>query len=146
MQYNAIFAGESDCSRLLASLHTIKNKWKEFSGRLGFSQKSIQAIALTSLLDDECLKSALLAWLDGEYNQSVYGPPTLARLCAAVAHPKGGDDRSLAVEMASVHNYNTVMWYTYHGSPMVQRYRYKFMEHVSLEGHMKSTSYICMYA
>ena len=66
------------------------------------SQKSIQAIALTSLLDDDCLKSALLAWLNREYNQSVYGPPTLGRLRAAVAHPKGGDDRSLAVETASV--------------------------------------------
>ena len=65
------------------------------------SQKSIQAIGLTSPLDDDCLKSALLAWLNGEYNQSVYGPPTLGRLCAAVAHPKGGGDRSLAVKMAS---------------------------------------------
>ena len=93
--------GESDCSRLLASLQPIKNKWKEFSRRLGLSQKSIQSVALTSLLDDDCLKSALLVWLNGEYNQSVYGPPTVGRLCAAVAHPKGGDDRNLGVEMAS---------------------------------------------
>ena len=94
--------GESDCSRLLASFQTITNKWKEFSGRLGLSQESIEAIALTSPLYDECLKSALLKWLNGEYNQSVYGPPTLSSLCAAVANPKGGDDRNLAVEMASV--------------------------------------------
>ena len=65
-------------------------------------QKSIQAIARTSPLDDDCLKSALLEWLNGEYNQSVYGPPTLSRVCAAVAHPKGGDDKGLALEMASV--------------------------------------------
>ena len=102
MLYCLFCTGESDCSRLLASLQTIKNKWKEFSGRLGLSQKSIQAIALTSPLYDDCLKSALLKWLNGEYNQSVYGPPTLSSLCAAVAHPKGGDDRSLALEMASV--------------------------------------------
>ena len=56
---------------------------------------------MTSPLDDDCLKSALLAWLNGEYNQSVYGPPTLSKLRAAVAHPKGGDDRNFAVEMAS---------------------------------------------
>ena len=93
--------GESDCSRLISSLQPIKNKWKEFSGTLGLSQESIQSITLTSPLDDDCLKSALLAWLNGEYDQSVYGPPTLGRLCAAVAHSKGGDDRSLALEMAS---------------------------------------------
>ena len=93
--------GENDCSQLLASLLTVKNKWKEFSERLGLSQKSIEAIALTSPFDNDCLKSALFAWLNGEYNQSVYGPPTLGKLRAAVAHQKGGDDKSLALEMAS---------------------------------------------
>ena len=102
MLYCLFCTGESDCSRLLASLQTIKNKWKEFSGKLGLSQESIQAIARTSPLYDDSLKSALLKWLNGEYNQSVHGPPTLGRLCAAVAHPRGGNDRSLAMEMASV--------------------------------------------
>ena len=106
MQYYTICfcTGASDCSQLFDSLQPIKNKWKEFSERLGLPQKSIQSIALTSLLDDDCLKNALLTWLDGQYNQSVYGPPTLGKVCAAVAHPKGGDDRILAVEkLASVH-------------------------------------------
>ena len=102
MLYYLFCTGESDCSRLLASLHTIKKKWKEFSGKLGLSQESIQTIAWTSPLYDDCLKSALLKWLNGEYNQSVYGPPTLSSLCATVANPKGGDDWSLAMEMASV--------------------------------------------
>ena len=66
------------------------------------SQESIQRIALTSPLNIDCLKSALLEWLNGEYKQFVYGPPTLGRVCAAVAHPKGGDDWSLALELASV--------------------------------------------
>ena len=85
MQYYTICfcTGASDCSQLFDYLQPIKNKWKEFSERLGLPQKSIQSIALTSLLDDDCLKSALLTWLNGEYNQSVYGPPTLGRVCAA---------------------------------------------------------------
>ena len=87
---------------LTEDLHPIDKQWQEFSKKLGLSQKTIDSIHSSTQSNDpcDCLKEALIAWLSGEYDQSVYGPPTLDSLCAAVANPQGGRNKVLAMKIA----------------------------------------------
>ena len=47
----------------------------------------------------DCLKGLLSGWLQGRY-----GPQTWKALCEAVARPAGGNNRTLAEEIARKHN------------------------------------------
>ena len=87
---------------LTEDLHRIDYRWQKFSKKLGLSQKTIDSIHSSTQSNDpcDCLKEALIAWLSGKYNQSVYGPPTLDSLCAAVANPQGGRNKVLAIRIA----------------------------------------------
>ena len=87
---------------LTEDLHPIDKRWQEFSKKLGLYQKTIDSIHSSTQSNDpcDCLKEALTAWLSGEYDQIVYGPPTLDSLCAAVASPQGGRNKVLAMRIA----------------------------------------------
>ena len=50
-----------------------------------------------------CLRDGLSLWLQGCYNKVKYGPPTWRMLVDAVANSAGGDDHSLALEIAKEH-------------------------------------------
>ena len=50
-----------------------------------------------------CLRDGLSLWLQGCYNKVKYGPPTWRMLVDAVANSAGGDDHSLALEIAEKH-------------------------------------------
>ena len=78
----------------------IKEKWAEFSLKLGLSEKTIQNIRKQHIKPRLCLMEAVEVWLKGGYNNFVYGSPNMRRVCAAVASPKGGDDSDLAAQLA----------------------------------------------
>ena len=50
-----------------------------------------------------CLRDGLSLWLQGCYDKVKYGPPTWRMLVDAVANSAGGDDHSLALEIAKEH-------------------------------------------
>ena len=91
---------EESLDQLSIKLMIIKEKWAEFSLRLGLSEKTIQNIQKEHRKPRFCPMEAMEVWLKGGYNKFVYGPPNMRRLCAAVASPKGGDDSDLAAQLA----------------------------------------------
>ena len=91
---------EESLDQLSSKLKIIKEKWAEFSLRLGLSEKTIQNIQKEYRKPRHCLMEAMEVWLKGDYNKFVYGSPNMRRVCAAVASPKGGDDSDLAAQLA----------------------------------------------
>ena len=91
---------EESLDQFSSKLMIIKEKWAEFSLRLGLSEKTIQNIQKEHCEPQLCLMEAMKVWLKGGYNKFVYGSPNMRRVCAAVASPKGGDDSDLAAQLA----------------------------------------------
>ena len=52
----------------------------------------------------DALSSVLLAWLQQKYNVKRFGQPTWRMLVEAVDSPAGGNDHTLAKEIASSHS------------------------------------------
>ena len=91
---------EESLDQLSSKLKIIKEKWAEFSLRLGLSEKTIQNIQKEYRKPQYCLMEAMEVWLKGGYNKFVYGSPNMRRVCAAVASPKGGDNSNLAAQLS----------------------------------------------
>ena len=51
----------------------------------------------------ECLQAVLEKWLQKGYDHQRYGPPTWKMLVRAVAEPAGGDNITLAEQIARNH-------------------------------------------
>ena len=51
-----------------------------------------------------CLREGLTLWLHGDYDTARHGPPTWRKLVDAVANSSGGNDLTLALEIAQNHN------------------------------------------
>ena len=50
-----------------------------------------------------CLREGLTLWLQGDYDTAKHGPPTWRKLVDAVANSSGGNDLTLALEIAQAH-------------------------------------------
>ena len=85
---------------LTDALKEIKHNWMQFAKKLGLPQDIICELKGMHSSSDRCLEKALQRWLNGDYNKTAYGPPTFGRVCAAVANPKGGNNKDLAQKMA----------------------------------------------
>ena len=87
---------------LATLLRAMEQRWQSFSRKLGLSIETINGIDHTCSTEGDCLKNALAVWLSGDYNQHVYGPPTLRSLCAAIANSQGGGNKELAKRIAQI--------------------------------------------
>ena len=56
------------------------------------------------------LEAVLTAWLNKNYDTTLFGPPSWELLVAAVAHPAGGNNRALAEQIANKHNGKCIVY------------------------------------
>ena len=86
----------------------VAHKWKHIGQALGLHHHELYTIELEYGYGVEhCLEKTLFQWLRRKYDTTRYGQPSWQLLVAAVAHPAGGNDRSLAKRIAARHN---VQW------------------------------------
>ena len=79
---------------------------------LGISDDDLSAIEQKRCDDPgACLREGLTRWLKEGYNTEKHGPPTWRRLVDAVANSAGGDDHSLALDIAKEHKSKLMLVY-----------------------------------
>ena len=70
--------------------------------QLGLPQATVETAKIMYHHDPKrCLKYVLDEWLKGNYDTQQFGHPSWRRVCQVTAEPAGGDNRSLALEIAA---------------------------------------------
>ena len=77
-------------------------RWKSFGLALGLHSHILNRIESDHRKVDDCLQAALEEWVSTV--ETLQGPPSWDLLVSAVAHPAGGNNQALALEIASRHN------------------------------------------
>ena len=77
-------------------------QWKSFGLALGLHSHVLNRIESNHRKVDDCLQAALEEWVSTV--ETLQGPPSWDLLVSAVAHPAGGNNQALALEIASKHN------------------------------------------
>ena len=86
------------------AIYDCRPKWRNLCLALRVSSSNLSTIDEKRRGDpDTCLQDGLSLWLQGHYNADTHGPPTWRMLVDAVANSAGGDDHTLAVEIAKNH-------------------------------------------
>ena len=86
-------------------LLNLAHNWKGVGEALRLHPDLLSRIQANHPTDvTECLSAVLTEWLKKAYNTSRFGPPSWKLVVAAVANPAGGNDRSLADQIALKYN------------------------------------------
>ena len=84
----------------------VKAHYKAFGIILGLSYAQLESIQKTPLCIVDigtALTEVVLTWLRQKYNTVRFGPPTWRKLVEAIDSEAGGDNHSLAKEIAARH-------------------------------------------
>ena len=97
-------SGEGDIFDVLEEVMSLAGRWPSicFALRLLPSDKDTIARSCRDIPGD-CLREVLSKWLQRCYDTKRHGPPTWQMLVAAVANSAGGDNPSLAKQIAENH-------------------------------------------
>ena len=97
-------AGEEDVFDMMTALVNLFHKWKEIGTALGLR------IYILEIIEAKCrtnvrlaLQEVMVEFLRKNYNCDRFGDPSWKSLAKAVAHPVGGADVTIAIEIASAH-------------------------------------------
>ena len=80
------------------------HKWKKVGLALRLDPNLLDQIEAKKNEVEENLSDTLKEWLKKSYNTESYGDPSWKLLVDAVAHPFGGKDRALALQIAPKYN------------------------------------------
>ena len=106
MHYNEQFklhAGEDDVMDVMEEVVSIKSVWFNLGKWLRLRKEDLEGISQSCPNEsdhDKALEEVLLLWLQQKYNVEKFGPPTWKMLVEAVDKKTGGNDHSLAKEIA----------------------------------------------
>ena len=87
------------------------HKWKKVGLALRLDPNLLDQIEAKKNEVEENLSDTLKEWLKKSYNTESYGDPSWKLLVDAVAHPFGGKDRALALQIAAKYNGKCVCLY-----------------------------------
>ena len=94
------------------AVYDCRAKWRNLCLILGISADDLSAIRKEQFGDtDACLQDGLTCWLKEGYDIEKHGPPTWRRLVDAVANSAGGDDHTLALDIAKKHESKLMLVY-----------------------------------
>ena len=71
--------------------------------KLKLTPSTMNVIRAKKLHTAEALERIIETWLALNYNTEKHGPPTWKAIVEAVAHPGGGNNKALAMEIAKRH-------------------------------------------
>ena len=101
------------------AVYNCRAKWCNLCLILGISADDLSAIKKEQ--SDDSLREGLTRWLRGDYDTKKYGRPTWRSLVDAVANSSGGDDHTLALDIAEKHKGKLMLvtvlyatWYLWH--------------------------------
>ena len=92
---------EEDLFDVLEEISTLESKYYQIGMGLRLKPKDVQSIDRED--PSRILSKVVEIWLQQQYNVQRHGPPTWQMLVKAVDSPAGGNDHTLAREIASKH-------------------------------------------
>ena len=95
-------SGPHDLPNVLRALTNIQYKWEFLAIQFGLPRRIIENARNNYPRDHNgCLMYVLEQWLEGNHDTEQFGHPSWRRVCEVAAEPAGGDNRSLALKIAS---------------------------------------------
>ena len=82
----------------------VAHKWKKVGLALRLDPDLLDRIEAKKNDVEDNLSDTLKEWLKKSYDTECFGDPSWKLLVDAVAHPVGGKDRALAMEIAAKYN------------------------------------------
>ena len=105
LNYHSLsYAGITDLFKVCSELVGVAHKWKKVGLALRLDPNLLDQIEAKKNEVEENLSDTLKEWLKKSYNTESYGDPSWKLLVDAVAHPVGGKDRALALQIAAKYN------------------------------------------
>ena len=94
--------GPCDLPNVHKALTDIQYKWEFLAIQFGLPRRIIETARNNYPRDPNgCLMYVLEQWLEGNYDAEQFGHPSWRRVCKVTAEHAGGDNRSLALKIAS---------------------------------------------
>ena len=90
--------GEEDLCDIVKELTCVAARWRNIGILLGIRASDLDAIRGDRPID--CLLAMLLIWLRKSYNVKRFGEPTWLKLVEVVSNKAGGENTSLAEDIA----------------------------------------------
>ena len=100
-QIHLVCIGEEDLCDILKELTGVAARWRNIGILLGIPPSDLDAVRSDRPID--CMLEMLLAWLRKAYNVNRFGEPTWLKLVEVVANKAGGENTSLAEDIARRH-------------------------------------------
>ena len=100
-QIHLVCIGEEDLCDILKELTGVAARWRNIGILLGIPPSDLDAVRSDRPID--CMLEMLLAWLRKAYNVNRFGEPTWLKLVEVVANKAGGENTSLAEDIAGRH-------------------------------------------
>ena len=86
-------------------LEPVTARWKHTGLALRLDPGELDDIEMRNKKLDTCLTEVLRLWLSKKYDTEKFGEPSWSLLAEAVAHPAGGNNNALAMEIAEGKNF-----------------------------------------
>ena len=99
-----VCAGIKDLFSVCSELVGVAHKWKKVGLALRLDPDLLDRIEAEKNKAVENSSDMLKEWLKKSYDTESFGDPSWKLLVDAVAHPVGGEDRALAMEIAAKYN------------------------------------------
>ena len=93
-----------------AELMNVAHNWRRLGLALRLHPPQLDRIEKDKLDVISRLEAVLTAWLNKNYDTTLFGSPSWELLVAAVAHPAGGNNRALAEQIANKHNGKCIVY------------------------------------
>ena len=104
--------GDDDRHNILTKMMPVADSWKAIGTGLGIASGRLNTIQdSNSGKPRERLLEVLTCWLNRNYNVERFGEPTWRAVVKVVAHPAGGDNHALALNIAKQHPGNSWLLY-----------------------------------
>ena len=97
-------AGISNLFTVCSELVPVAHKWKKIGLALRLDPNLLNRIEAKTNDTEDNLSDVVEEWLKKSYNTESFGDPSWKLLVDAVAHPFGGKDRALALQIAAKYN------------------------------------------
>ena len=110
-----VYIAENDLLGVQKAVIDLKANYYQLGVSLLLPPRELDAIrAAYSQNIDQALTEVLLVWLRHRYQVDKHGPPTWRRLVEAVDNPAGGNNHTLAMNIAAAHRsegkFIVVLW------------------------------------
>ena len=103
------YADSDDLFAVNSEVLPVADKWKSIGLALRLKPFVLNKIERDYSYVQDRLQSVLTEWLNKAYNTARFGEPSWQLLVAAVAHPAGGNNPTLAQDIARKYNGECVM-------------------------------------